>query len=204
MHSLEDIRHRLADRPARILDEPTRTRSAVAMILGEGEEGLQILFIKRAPRPGDPWSGDLAFPGGRLEPCDSGPRAAAERETREEIGLDLQLAQHLGRLDDIAGAHLPVVVSCFAYGIGLPVSLTLNDEVEQVFWTPLKRLREQRRHGPALVTFNGDSLTRPAIDLLGPGHKVLWGITYRLAMGFLDRMGWTLDPQPPGPRERKD
>ncbi|WP_305041066.1 NUDIX hydrolase [Geoalkalibacter sp.] len=204
MHSFDDIRRQLAQRPARILEEPGPARSAVALILGQRAEGLGILFIKRAPRPGDPWSGDLAFPGGRLEPCDSGPQAAAERETWEELGLDLQQALNLGRLDDIAGAHLPVVVSGFVYGIGLPVGLTLSEEVEQAFWTPLTTLRDPRRHGPAVVHFNGSALTRPAIDLLGPGHKVLWGITYRLVMGFFERLGWSVDPRPSAYPDGKD
>ncbi len=189
MHSFDDIFLRLNDRPARLLKDRIRTRSAVAMLLGASEAGVEMLFIKRAPRTGDPWSGDLAFPGGRIEAFDNGPRAAAERETREEIGLDLESARYLGRLDDIAGAHLPVVVSCFVYGLVPPFTLNLSDEVAQTFWTPLATLRDQRRHGPALVHFNGSALTRPAIDLLGPGHKVLWGITYRLVMAFLARLG---------------
>lgn len=188
MHNFAYIRHALAARPPHLLSDPQRSLSAVALILGEEHSEPQILFIRRASRHDDPWSGDLAFPGGRIEATDRNAQAAAEREVREEIGLHLQTEQFVGRLDDIAGAHLPVIVSCFVYQIGHPVTLTLSDEVAQTFWIPLSRIADARRHGPATVSFNGQTFSRPAIDLLGPGHRVLWGITYRLVMNFLDRL----------------
>jgi 8-oxo-dGTP pyrophosphatase MutT (NUDIX family) len=49
----------------------------------------EILFIKRAGRVGDRWSGHTALPGGRRDPTDADDRAAAVRETKEEVGLDL-------------------------------------------------------------------------------------------------------------------
>lgn len=49
----------------------------------------EILFIKRAGRVGDRWSGHIALPGGKRDPLDVDDRAAAIRETKEEVGLDL-------------------------------------------------------------------------------------------------------------------
>ena len=49
----------------------------------------EILFIKRASQVGDRWAGHVAFPGGKKEPSDVDDQAAAARETREEVGLDL-------------------------------------------------------------------------------------------------------------------
>jgi len=63
--------------------------AAVALILLTGPAGLEMLFIERARHDDDPWSGNLGFPGGKVEETDDGERQAAERETREEIGLDL-------------------------------------------------------------------------------------------------------------------
>lgn len=95
-------------------------RASVAIILrlhnrpisdgGTGSQELQILFIKRARRIGDRWSGDIAFPGGKhdfnLDRNDD--YRTAVRETKEEIGLDLDMAHDfglgsfklLGRLND--------------------------------------------------------------------------------------------------------
>lgn len=189
MHTFAHIRRALAARPPQILSDPQRSLSAVALILREEHPEPQMLFIRRASRRDDPWSGDLAFPGGRIEATDHHAQAAAEREVREEIGLHLRDEQCIGQLDDISGTHLPVIVSCFVYQIPNPAPLTLSDEVEQTFWIPLSRIIDTRHHGPAMVSFNGQTFSRPAIDLLGPGHRVLWGITYRLVMNFLDHMG---------------
>jgi 8-oxo-dGTP pyrophosphatase MutT (NUDIX family) len=159
--------------------------AAVALILREGGEGLEVLFIERASRDGDPWSGDLGFPGGKIEPGDAGPREAAERETREELGLDLAAARYLGRLADIAGAHVPIRVSCFVYGLTGNSPLMPGGEVRDAFWVSVGDLRDPDRHTDAAVRFGGETFERPAIVLPVEGKPVLWGITYRLIMQFL-------------------
>src|SRR5207249_11060459 len=75
--------------------------AAVAVVLHDGNDGIEALFIHRAVRAGDTWSGQIAFPGGRREPTDADLRATAIRETREEIGVDLSNAERLGVLDDL-------------------------------------------------------------------------------------------------------
>jgi 8-oxo-dGTP pyrophosphatase MutT (NUDIX family) len=187
--TLADIARILAHHPPALLDLPGHIRAAVALILREGTRGLEVLFIERAPRAGDPWSGDLGFPGGKEEEADSDPRQSAERETREEIGLDLQDGSYLGRLSDIAGAHLPVQVSCFVYGVGDSPPFVLNEEVRDLFWIALADLCAPARHVSAPVRFGGEISERPAIRLPQPGKPVLWGITYRLVMQFLQLLG---------------
>lgn len=186
MPSFDDIRALLdAHRPSP-LPADSRTRAAVALILRKSSAGLEMLFIERAAHDGDPWSGDLGFPGGKVETGDGDERLAAERETREEIGLDLAEARYLGRLAEIVGAHLPVRVSCFVYGLTRTVPLVLGDEVRSTFWSPLETLREPARSIEAQVRFGGEALVRPAIRVLEPGETVLWGITYRLTIQFLE------------------
>ena len=193
--TLADIARILAHHQPALLDLPGHTRAAVALILRAGTRGLEVLFIERAPRADDPWSGDLGFPGGKMEEVDSDSRQSAERETREEIGLDLRDGRYLGRLSDIAGAHLPVQVSCFVYGVDDPPPLVLNEEVRDLFWVALADLRAPARHVSAPVRFGGEILARRAIRLPQPGKPVLWGITYRLVMQFLQLLG----PGKPGP-----
>jgi len=184
--TLADIARILAHQPPALLELPGHTRAAVALILREGTRGPEVLFIERAPRDGDPWSGDLGFPGGKVEETDSDSRQSAERETLEEVGLDLRNGRYIGRLSDISGAHLPVQVSCFVYEVGDPPPFILNEEVSEVFWVALADLHAPTRHVSAPVRFGGEMLARPAIRLPQPGKPVLWGITYRLVMQFLE------------------
>jgi 8-oxo-dGTP pyrophosphatase MutT (NUDIX family) len=182
--TFNDIARALAGCPPALLGDDYRIQAAVALILREVEGVISILFIERAARAGDPWSGDIGFPGGKVEPADAGPLQTAQRETLEEVGLDLGGACHLGRLSDIAGAHLPVRVSCFVFGVHDPATFALSRELRDAFWVPLTVLFAPERHVTAPVRFDGESLDRPAIRLPHPGKPVLWGITYRLVMQF--------------------
>ena len=183
--TFDDINVLLSECRAQVLPSVEGTRAAVAMVLRPAGTDLEVLFIERALHDGDPWSGDVGFPGGKLEPVDADERSAAERETGEELGLDLSRARFLGRLADIRGAHVPVRVSCFVYGMHDPPPFSPGGEVRSHFWVPLALLQDQERHGHAPVRFGSEDLLRPAIRLPVPGKPVLWGITYRLVSQFL-------------------
>lgn len=164
----------------------SRTRAAVAMIMREVPGDLEILFIERAAAACDPWSGHLAFPGGKVEQGERA-RQAAERETLEEIGLVLGSERFLGRMSDIVGSNLPVRVSCFAYAaVTAAIHPVVSPEVRDVFWVGLSEIRNPERHRTATVGFSGRSLEVPAIILPQEDKPVLWGITYRLVMQFLE------------------
>ncbi|HEX2767840.1 MAG TPA: CoA pyrophosphatase [Geobacteraceae bacterium] len=184
--TFDHIIQMLARHHPTLFDLPTNTRAAVALVLRAGAHGLKALFIERAPRTGDPWSGDIGFPGGKMEAGDSGMRQTAERETREEIGLDLRGGRYLGRLSDIAGAHLPVLVSCHVYGVEELPLFVLNHEVRDLFWVSLADLNAPEHRIIATVRFGDEMLDRPAIRLPQPGKPVLWGITFRIVMEFLE------------------
>jgi 8-oxo-dGTP pyrophosphatase MutT (NUDIX family) len=185
MITFSHIHRSLANRNPIILPPQTRSHAAVALILRNGVRGPEILFIRRAKHVGDPWSGDFGFPGGKFEEEDGEARRTAERETWEEIGIDLSDARFLGRLDDISGAHLPVVISCFVYLIDHIPSLILSPEVSDAFWFALTDLFDPNRHVEAAVIFGEEKLRQPAIRLLDSDETVLWGITYRLVWQFL-------------------
>jgi 8-oxo-dGTP pyrophosphatase MutT (NUDIX family) len=169
-----------------------RIPTAVALILRNSPTGMDILFIERARHERDPWSGNLGFPGGKVEKHDEDARRAAERETLEEIGLDLGNVRCLGRLSDITGAHVPVLISCFVYGLDKPEILTLSAEVNSIFWVPLGHLLDPEHHQTARVRFSGKTLDTPAILIPGQGDTPLWGITYRLVMQLLALLGHDL------------
>lgn len=176
-------------RPTQIAD-PARPRAAVAVALRDDAGEPEVLLIERARHPQDPWSGHMAFPGGRVDPGDANPRAAAERETVEEVGLSLAGAELLGQLDDIEGRHsgrtLPLVISAFVYHLpAAPGALVLNYEVESAFWFPLRRLIEPAQH----VEYPTPQGVYPGILVGEPDRHIVWGLTYRFLEIFFDTLG---------------
>lgn len=189
MTNPERIRTALQARPPHRSEDPDRKHAAVALILRQKQSGLDMFFIRRSEHDDDPWSGNIAFPGGKIDEEDDHSLQAAMRETSEEVGIDLEGAELLGRLDDIAGAYLPVRISCFVFLLpGKAPRPTLNEEVRETFWFPLDELADPHRHHTARVEWHGRQRLVPGIDLLGEGGPVLWGITYRLVTQFLDRI----------------
>ena len=166
-------------------DSGSRTRASVAMILHQAANDVEILFIQRAAHDLDPWSGHIAFPGGKLEEGEMACQAAL-RETYEEVGIDLGQARYLGRLSDITGTNLPVRVSCCLFGVDRMVCRpVLNEEVGDLFWVRLSDLRKPGSHLQSRVAFDEKSFEVPAIRLPVDDKPVLWGITYRLVMQIL-------------------
>jgi 8-oxo-dGTP pyrophosphatase MutT (NUDIX family) len=195
MPSLGRIRLALAAHaPVTVSDDALR-RAAVAMVLRGGPEAPEVLFIERAERPGDPWSGHMAFPGGRIEPADPSARGAAEREAREEVGIDLAGAERLGRLDDLHGqraAGVPrLLISAFVYHLADPPPLAPNREVRAAFWFPLTELHRAERHVPWRLP-GYEAAPFPGILVGEPGRQVVWGLTYRFLEVFFRAVGQPL------------
>lgn len=183
--SFDRIAERLALRENEPVTDGDRTRASVAMILRQGADDFELLFIQRAAHDLDPWSGHIAFPGGKLEDGELECQAA-RRETHEEIGIDLRQELYLGRLSDIVGANLPVRVSCCVFGVErMPCRPVLNEEVRDLFWVGLSALRDPLRHLRSSVAFDEKRFDVPAIRLPVDDKPLLWGITYRLVMQFL-------------------
>jgi len=182
MLTLAQIRQRLAAHTPELYTEPFR-HAAVALVLRVTAAGTEMLIIRRAHHDADPWSGDLAFPGGKVDATDATPQAAAERETLEEIGLDLHRADYLGRLDDLTGTHLPVCVSCFVYALAATPDFELNHEVTDTWWLPLAQFHEPHRHDLRTFPSRSRNALHPVITLIEDA-PVLWGITYRLIENF--------------------
>jgi len=183
--TLTHIGSRLASYRPALVDVGARSRAAVAVVLREQDGESELLFIERARHEGDPWSGHMAFPGGRLEPVDRNGRAAAERETLEEVGLSLAGSRCIGRLDDLEGRPTTpgggLVVSAFVYQLEGAGDLVPNREVHEAFWFPVAALLQEERHVVyPHAKYGGREL--PGILVGQPDRHIVWGLTYR----FLD------------------
>lgn len=191
MPTLELICERLRQhRPVAARVHPGSTfEASVALLVHEPiASGPELLFIQRALREGDPWSGHMAFPGGRREPGDPDLQATASRETQEEIGFRPERA--IGRLDDFSGSRGPripdLVVGAFVYHVESRPRLRLNEEVRSTVWVPLEWI------------LSPESLTMYRLDdpsgvrempALRYRDYVVWGLTYRILGSFLKTLG---------------
>jgi 8-oxo-dGTP pyrophosphatase MutT (NUDIX family) len=174
--------------PARVADA-VAARAAVALILREGAAGIKILFIRRAEHPNDPWSGQMAFPGGRAEPGED-LEATAVRETAEEIGVDLGSAgQRIGVLDEVrAMARLrPVSLTIlpFVFRLHADVAPVLGHEVRSLHWIPIDDLLAAERRSVMDYVEQGATLQFPCLRV---EDIVIWGLTYRMFVGFQERI----------------
>ncbi|HUG53809.1 MAG TPA: CoA pyrophosphatase [Vicinamibacteria bacterium] len=189
--SWEDVRAALAARaPAPVIDPPS-SRAAVALVLRDGPRGLEVLFIRRAEHPLDPWSGQMAFPGGRAEPGDADLRATAVRETREEIGVDLETAAEvLGGLDEVRAMArmrpMNLTITPYVFRLRQPFDPVLSDEVRSMHWLPLGDLLGTARRSTMDYAHQGVSMQFPCLRV---DEVVIWGLTYGMFMSFQERFG---------------
>jgi len=181
--TLEALRRVLArlDPPRASVALPGQT-AAVAAIVRERARGAEMLFIRRAEHPRDPWSGDMGWPGGRVDPDDASPLAAAVRETREELSLDLERdATLLGALAPVR-THLrhgpgPLWVAPFVFEVHATPQLKPNVEVQEALWVPLAFLADRANRGTFIWTGFGVPRPMPCYRYDG---RVIWGLTLRM------------------------
>lgn len=187
-----------------IANEPVgdSPRAAVAAILRQTDArgSAEMLFIRRAERVGDPWSGHIAFPGGRCERDDETVLSTAIRETREEIGVDLTSARVVARLPDVPAfvrsTKGSLVVTPYVFALENAVVPILNEEVAEVLWTPFDKIASGEWRGTFDWKWKDKPIELPCMRLQ-PGAHVLWGMTFRMVETMLDALGPEDDT--PGP-----
>lgn len=181
----------LKSRQAAEVDDPAARRAAVAILLRLGAGGEpEMFFIQRAEYEGDPWSGHIAFPGGRAEEGDESLVDTAMRETLEETGIDLRgVSELIGVLDDLhpRTIRLPaVVVRPYVFLVGEVEDPVLSSEVAGAFWVPLSVLLDRSVWRDATVRAGNLEVSRFAFHHEG---YVVWGMTERILSGLLGLLG---------------
>lgn len=179
--------------PRDLAESGTMPSAAVALILREDGAGeAEVLMIRRAEHPQDPWAGHMGFPGGRVDPGDESPRRAVVREAQEELGLHLDTAaQPLGRLSEIRARcrfePIPLTIFPFLFELTAPTPLHPNEEVVEAVWIPLSFFlqRENRIEMTHRLTHN-----RTVSCCLFAG-RIIWG----LSLGMVDELLFEVLPQ---------
>lgn len=195
--TVENVRQVLHQRtPIMVKSAPQHRDAAVAVILRDppigGFPGPELLLIQRAQHPQDPWSGNLSFPGGKIDPEDSSSYAAAIRETKEEVNLCLRLEHCLGQLDDIYAVSVKVRVSAFVFNVPARFDYVQgNYEVQRHFWVPLTHFLSGEYHAMRAITWAENTAEVPSF-LIHPEAPPLWGLTYRFVRQLLRHCGFNL------------
>ena len=176
-------------RVAKQIVRGSATRIAAVAVVLRFAPRPEVLLIKRAEHPNDPWSGHMAFPGGRQDPRDATSLATALRETQEEVGLDLQRdGQLLGQLDDLHAVaraeKVDMLIVPHVFLLLRPQPMTPQPgEVDAIVWVPLEPLLSNRLK--TIVEYKyGDRVIRL------PGWQIeehtVWGLTHRMLQSLFD------------------
>jgi 8-oxo-dGTP pyrophosphatase MutT (NUDIX family) len=173
----------MASRSAHTEDDPTLSRAAVAVILAPDPDA--ILLIRRAERPGDPWSGQMGLPGGRYGEGDADLLVTAIREATEEVGIRLDRHHLVGSLDDVAprSPHLPpLMVRPYVFALPERPVVAPNIEVAEHSWVLVDQLLHPDTYRSTRIEIRGLSSDFPAYHI---GPIPIWGMTERILTPLL-------------------
>ncbi len=178
-HQLELVRrHQEITKPRNSL-----VNAAVSIVLRNSINGPEFLLIQRAKHENDPWSGQMAFPGGKYDKSDQDYKDTAIRETKEEINLNLHDEEFIGQIDDVYGLKanggFSVHVACYVFKIDRKVTLKPNYEVADLVWLPFSFL-ETTQNAYEFYHPHDASLKMPAILINAHKDQVLWGLSLRM------------------------
>lgn len=169
--------------PKLVTETPTRLvlkkSAGVAVIFRETPEDEEVLLIRRAEREGDPWSGQVALPGGMVSAADRSFGDTAKREAKEEVGVDLSPAAAVfcGYMRDFRAHAKQIVVVPSVFKLVAPSALTPNAEVASSDWASLKKLAGEEARSSYLIPRGAGQIPFPCIVHNG---LVIWGLTERI------------------------
>lgn len=154
----------------------------------------KILLIKRAERADDPWSGQIAFPGGKAQQGDEGAKGTAVRETLEEVGINLEVAaEFLGYAEPVTTHTGKIEVVPCVFILKGASTVRTNEEATSHMWVDLSSLLSPSAKTVYKIEAGGRSVEMPAVTA---SDYVVWGLTYRILSMLLDF--------PKGPQDERD
>ncbi len=159
-------------------------KAAVLFGLVDRDGETRLILTKRTEKLSS-HSGQIAFPGGRIDDDDASPEAAALREAWEEIGLDQNEVDVIGRLPDYhsgSGFVISPVIGHVSHSADFEINY---DEVEYMFEVPLSFLMDEANHNLASREFMGSERFYYEMPY---GEHYIWGVTASMIRIFRDRI----------------
>jgi 8-oxo-dGTP pyrophosphatase MutT (NUDIX family) len=167
------------NRPA----EGDQVEAVVGILLWEEPgRGLQALLVQRAEREGDPWSGQVGLPGGRVKQSIESPRTAVHREVEEEVGIKLEeVGVELGSLSvGHPMRRIEMRVQPWVYGLRVKPRVSIGSEIAGSFWVNLAELPSTKKMSEITIRDKPWSVESFVVE-----GKVVWGFTYRVLTELL-------------------
>jgi len=170
-----------AERLSKMLKQTSESldaNAAVVVLLRATNQDFQVLFVKRAEKTGDPWSGQTALPGGKRNPEDRNLKETVVRETFEETSINLlEGCRFLGAMEPVRSTQKPEMqILSFVVLLEKEEAIKLNEELTGYFWTPLKELAKHK----GTVKFSFGEYSAYIIE-----NHIIWGLTYKIMHNLL-------------------
>ena len=171
-----------ARRPVEIKDPEATACAVLVPVIATGPDSHGLVYTLRSEDVPN-HQGQVSFPGGKLSPADGDLLETALRETREEIGLDTNGVDVLGRLDDVPTYADSFVIT--PYVAALPPDSVFKPnprEVSRLFTVDLDNLRDPANRRVEMTEWEGE---QHELHSILAAEQVIWGATHRITLDLL-------------------
>ena len=182
---LEALRLSLAGQREPFPSDSKKPRGAVAVLIKEEAENLWLLMIKRGVNPRDPWSGQMAFPGGHADPVDRSLMDTAARETLEEVAINVRDQDFLGCLRNLEPRNAPMLVTPFVFLLSREVHPSDSAEAREIVWVPMSFLLDPKNVSSLTVPIGDREVSMGCYVYL---DHTIWGLSFRIIQEIVSKI----------------
>lgn len=172
---------RIKERLTLVEPEVESLSASVAVLINEKKE---LLMIRRSGQKGDPWSNQMAFPGGKRENNDSSFMVTAIRETKEELGINIRKSEFLGYMEPMYTHTKKMIVIPSVFYSTRNLKPVPSKEVSSFYWISIDGITRRKTR---YAHFTGSNLI--INDAFIVNDCIIWGLSYRIINKFLELLG---------------